>query len=398
MKHSDQVFEVAKWEFNRFYKFWDELKGFFIGLILFGGGALVGYWVFSSSEEDRSFHITENIWFEADSLQTPLQTWTLVPLSDTAKSRELVNSGDISGLVIVRSLDEVEFVVRQSQGWQESVREQFAEIRKVEKIASANLTVAEYDDIREGLAWRQVATQSDRESTRTATIIAIFPIGLMLMAVFLGFAYQFTAITGEKDSRTTEMMMSVISPQVWIDGKILGISGIGIVKVLMYGLMSLIAAAGLGFFLGSGDPFSFLSYIRLFDVAVFLVLALLGILMWNAFLAAIAATIDDPNTSQRSGMMMLPLVPVLLSAFALINPDSAALKVLGVFPLTSSTILPVRMVLTDVSVAEILVSILLLVATVWFFRRIAGKIFSYSILIYGKEPNLKEMIRWFKNA
>jgi ABC-2 type transport system permease protein len=39
---------------------------------------------------------------------------------------------------------------------------------------------------------------------------------------------------------------------------------------------------------------------------------ILGLLLWNAFFAAVAATLDDPNTSSRSSLVMLPTLPVVL--------------------------------------------------------------------------------------
>ena len=49
-------------------------------------------------------------------------------------------------------------------------------------------------------------------------------VGLMMLGVFTGIAYQFIVITGEKQLRVTEQVVSAITPQMWIDGKILGIS------------------------------------------------------------------------------------------------------------------------------------------------------------------------------
>ena len=45
-----------------------------------------------------------------------------------------------------------------------------------------------------------------------------------------------------------------------------------------------------------------------------------------------------------------------------------------------------------------MVALLALLATVWLFRRLAGKIFSAGVMMYGKEPGLKEMWRWFRQG
>ena len=55
---------------------------------------------------------------------------------------------------------------------------------------------------------------------RVAIIVVIV---LMLMTVFTGMSYIFVSITGEKQIRVTEQVVSAIPAQAWIDGKILGL-------------------------------------------------------------------------------------------------------------------------------------------------------------------------------
>lgn len=84
--------------------------------------------------------------------------------------------------------------------------------------------------------------------------------------------------------------------------------------------------------------------------------------MWFAFMAAIAATIDDPNASPRTIMMMIPTLPTMIAFGIVSRADSVAARVLGLF------------------------------------RRAAGKIFATGVLLYGKEPSLRETLRWAREA
>ncbi len=49
-------------------------------------------------------------------------------------------------------------------------------------------------------------------------------VGALVFSVFAGAGVLFTVITGEKTQRVTEAIVSAVSPQAWIDGKILGTS------------------------------------------------------------------------------------------------------------------------------------------------------------------------------
>jgi ABC-2 type transport system permease protein len=116
-------------------------------------------------------------------------------------------------------------------------------------------------------------------------------------------------------------------------------------------------------------------------------------------LAAFAATINDPNVSSRTTVLFLPLVPLIAGAIVTFKaPDSMLTRVLGLIPLTSPSALPVRIILTDVSIWEIALSLVVLFIATWSMRIVAGRIFRVGMLMYGKEPTLRELLRWMKEA
>ena len=110
--------------------------------------------------------------------------------------------------------------------------------------------------------------------------------------------------------------------------------------------------------------------------------------------AAFASTIDDPNTSARTSMMFLPFIPLAMTLSVLRDPDHIASRVLALFPLTSPSAMPIRVILSSPGVVEIAAAVVILVGTIWLFRRLAGRIFEIGMLMYGKEPTLREMWRW----
>jgi ABC-2 type transport system permease protein len=235
------------------------------------------------------------------------------------------------------------------------------------------------------------------DNSKNRLVLALFFAGLMILAVFLSFAYQFTAITGEKQLKITEQIVSAISPQVWMDGKILGITLMGISSMLTYSVLSIIG--GILFFQFMGMPISgILDYLYLPSIILYLPYALAGILIWNAILAAIASIITDPNNSGKTSLMMLPLVFVLASFLVTRDPDSGLSVFLSWFPLTSATSMPMRWAITEVSFWQLAGSFLVLVLTFYFLRKLAAKIFRVSILITGKEPTWSELYRLSKQS
>jgi ABC-2 type transport system permease protein len=130
----------------------------------------------------------------------------------------------------------------------------------------------------------------------------------------------------------------------------------------------------------------------------FLLLAVLGIFFWNCVFAAIAVTINDPNSSTRSSLMFLPVMFVGMGFPGLQRPDAPVMRALAVMPGTSPTVMTARLVLSDVAGWEGVTAVLLLVLTILVLRRIAGKVFAAGILMTGKELSWAEAWRALRRA
>jgi len=390
------VWSVAKWEFTRFFKWKNMVKGtlFFLGFGLIGG--MIGIWVASDSITVPNIAVHEYGDFDRDNFQSERFQFYDRTQDSMGLLTEELESGSLDGILTIASADSATIRMMSERGWLITLRQLLREQRTDLKLQEFNIDASVYAAIEEGMA---LHTEFDRgsESSSADRWLAGIAIFLVLMAVFMGFAYQFAAITGEKQQRITEQVISAINPQAWIDGKILGITGIGLTYVVYYAALGLFGMIALIHF--TGAPFGqALLLINPGLLALFLLLSLLGILMINSFFAGIAATIDDPNTSQKSALMMLPLYPVIFAFVAIFNPESTAIKILGMFPLTSYAILPARMVMAQVAWWEPVLALLLLAATAWLFRLWAGKIFAAGMMMYGKEPTLRELMYWLKRA
>ncbi|MDI6803393.1 MAG: ABC transporter permease [Bacteroidota bacterium] len=396
-KNIKLVYEVAKWEFNRWFKLKDQvitlLISAFISLLIFGGKALI---------EKFSDDKVELVIINSDLLPIKLSNESKIKLikkefTEIDKQKKLLAEKEISGILILNDIDNIELTVNKEPAWLGELQEVLTSARQQIKLKQSNISPEQLKNIFQQAQIKMNYTETKRErSSAGEKISAGIFIGLMLLGIFFGLSYQFVAITGEKQLRITEVIASAISPKTWIDGKILGLSLLSLVLLVTSALSTVVFIIVSSMF-GSGwyIPFSITN--PLLIVKLF-ILSISGFLLWNTFFSAIAATINDPNTSARSSLMMVPVVPVTIAFFAIGNPDSMAMKILSLFPLTSSPVLSARLVLTDVPFIEILLSLVLLIISIWYLRKAAGKIFSLSILMYGKEPSWKEISRWFKES
>jgi ABC-2 type transport system permease protein len=133
------------------------------------------------------------------------------------------------------------------------------------------------------------------------------------------------------------------------------------------------------------------------ELALLIAYGALGFAFWFTLLAAWFATINDAHSSARTNALLLPTVPVAAVVLGMSSPDSVMMKTLAIVPVTSMAVMPTRLVMTDVGAIEVAVSLgLLLAATMW-LRRAAARIYEVGMLMFGKEPSLREMLRWLRD-
>lgn len=398
MKNLRLVFEVARWEFGRFFKIKDIVATLLI--LAFMTGLLgVGVWFVQRSAAGKpKIAVINESALRLDSSPESEFEFSFAQAGEEAALRERVGRREIDGLLVIRGIDRGELLTNQGQLWVGQLQNLLSRARREARLAELKLTPGEFETV---VAPFEVAAgyheASGQPSSRVEKIYAGVFVALMILAVFACCQYQFTAITGEKHLRVTEQIISAISPQVWMDGKILGISAIGLSLIVIYGSFSLLTSLFV-WWLAGYDVTQLLPLANPSLTLLLLVLALLGILFWNCFFAAVAATVDDPNNSSRSVIMFLPFLPVTITVSGLTNPDSTVMKVLGMFPVTSPAALSARLVVTEVAAWEVCVAIGLLLGTIWLLRRAAAKIFRLAMLMYGKEPSLPELWRWLYEA
>ena len=392
MTHWKQVRLVAAWEFRRYFKWRDQ----FIGLLVFLGLGALSYGVGKLATGGRREMTVATSGF-ALSATPPATRLRFVPApADSAERTRQLDEGDLGGILTRRVDGSFDLLVKKDPRYLTELRGILTDVVRRERLTESGLRVSQLEAI---LAPPEVSvrfTDPGRQRAGLAErLIAAMFLGLVIMSVFTSMAYLLTGITGEKQLRVTESITAIIPPQAWIDGKILGIGAYSLATIanMVVGSILLVSAARLAW----DFPIPGI-IVRPGVVGILIVFSALAVAMWNAAFAAFASTIDDPNTSTRTSIMFLPFLPMAMSVPVLRDPDHIASRVLALFPLTSPSAMPLRVLLSNPGPVEVIVSVALLVGTVWLFRRLAGRIFEIGMLMYGKEPTMREMWRWARSG
>ena len=77
-------------------------------------------------------------------------------------------------------------------------------------------------------------------------------------------------------------------------------------------------------------------------------------------------------------------------------PDSTLARVASLIPFCSPLLMNLRISLTQVPASEILLSIVLMSITIVAILWVSARIYRVGILMYGKKPNLPEILRWLR--
>src|SRR5690606_2360754 len=307
--------------------------------------------------------------------------------------REEVEAGDREFALVIDGDGAGVLFARQDPGWRDDLERELTAVAMLRRLETFGLGVERLAAIQAPFALEvHEAAPRAGAGERAAAFIAL---ALTIFGLMGGVGYVFASVTGEKQNRLSEQVISAIPPQGWIDGKILGLAGVSIV-----GILNLVVSGLIFLFVGSrfwGMSLPLPETVGRIDLLFVAMLGIfMGFLFWFAFLAAVAAVVDDPHTSNRHQLLFLPMLSMVPALMAVNAPSAMWIRVLSIAPPTSGAVFPARLLVTEVPWWEVLLTLVLLGGAIWVIRRMAAKVFRLGMLMYGKEPTWGEIRRWLR--
>lgn len=213
---------------------------------------------------------------------------------------------------------------------------------------------------------------------------------IFLIAVFATSGYLLQAVVEEKENRTMELLVTTVSPNRLMAGKVMGIIVVGWTQLLVwFGLVLLLVLLG-SLFINLPDWIS----VSVEYLGLALVLFVPAFIMLAALMVAVGATLADVQEAQQvTSLFTLPLFIPFWFALTLINdPYGNLAVVLSLIPFTAPITLAIRSGFIVVPTWQIGLSlgmlILFAVVAVWF----AGRAFRLGMLRYGQRVNWREFV------
>ncbi|MEM8757703.1 MAG: ABC transporter permease [Planctomycetota bacterium] len=270
----------------------------------------------------------------------------------------------------------------------------------IDRIRTTRYEIAGYDEDELGRL-RTVRTERARELTADGgergtlgefrSFLGYGFMMLMLIPTFVGAQYLLTSTVEEKSSRVVEILLSAVSPMQLMTGKVLGQMFVGLVIMVLYGGLSIVALIRFGL----GDV---LTPLTLVSMLLFFVLAYFT---FASFMAAVGSAVNELREAQSLiGPVMVPLIiPYALGFIIADDPNSTFATIASFVP----PICPFMMMLRVASTEPpplwqiglgVTISAITCYVAVWF----AAKVFRVGLLMYGKPPNFRTLIKWVRLA
>jgi len=189
-------------------------------------------------------------------------------------------------------------------------------------------------------------------------------------------------------------------------GKVFGAGAVSFFQFLIWGvsarvLISLRApiARALGADAGAAQNIV-LPHIPFATLAVFMAFFLGGFLLYSAMFAAVGAMSSNEQEARQAQQPVTYLLMIsYLSIIGLTNdPSSTFAKTLSVVPFTSPIATPVRWSAGNMGAAELVISLAMLAIAIVGVTWVAARIYRVGILMTGKRPTMKELVRWVRTA
>src|ERR1051325_6843401 len=259
------------------------------------------------------------------------------------------------------------------------------------------------DDIEAALKPVDVETVSplgkNAPNPQTMFIATLSIVMVMYVTVLLYGVAVMRSILEEKTSRIMEVMLSTASSREMMAGKILGVGAVGLTQV---GIWAAAAGAYASYaVVVSGMLKNVKAAMNPTLLIYFVVFFLLGYVLYSTLCAAVGSMVNSEQEAQQ--MQFLVMMPMILAVIFITNifthPNSGIAVFGSMFPFTAPLVMFSRIAMQpETPPWQIGLSIALMVVTIYGMVWLCGRIYRVGILMYGKKPNLPEILKWIKYA
>lgn len=223
---------------------------------------------------------------------------------------------------------------------------------------------------------------------------------VLYMAVLIYGQLVAQSVATEKSSRAMELLITSANPKSLIFGKVIGTGVAGLAQITALLLWGVICVVVNKDYLADNEVLSMFTSISPSVVVYTVVFFILGFALYaflNGAMGSMASKLEDVGTLTMPVMFTFIVSFVITISFmSADNIDSVFINVLSYIPFTAPMAMFARICMGTASHLEALISIVILIISIYGVGRLAVAIYRIGILMYGKPPKFNEIVRALK--
>jgi len=412
-----KILAIAKWEFIEKVK----TKTFIISLIL-TPIIIIGFSIVPtllSTEEDtrtKAIGVFDRTGYYFDNVRDALAEFKLEdgqpnyivinlykekeePAENKASADRYITQKKIEGYLFINMPSPDSFVVEYRSGSIGNFRDlkRFEEvlnkIRIHKELLNSGIDPEMISSLQKNIKIEQIRIEeSGKEGKQDFLIVFfssfIFIILLMMMVIYSG-QMLVRSLIEEKSNKLIEVLISSCTPDELLTGKILGLSSLGLTQIFVWVLL------GLGLVGGAVVPPEMFE-----NILLILLFFVLGFVFYTTLFVGIGSIVTTEQEAQQitTYLSLTLMLPIVIAMPAIQNPDVLILRVFSYIPLTIPSVMLLRVNIAPVPVVDLLITISIMLISIFIMIKLSAKIFRIGILSYGGRPTIKEIISWIKSG
>ena len=210
---------------------------------------------------------------------------------------------------------------------------------------------------------------------------------ILFMTVFMSGQLLLRSVMEERTSRTIEILLSSVTPDEIMKGKIMGLGALGMFQMIFYLSIGLTVTHYKGW-----------ASIDLPQIPLFMIFFITGYLFYAAIFAAMGTFFTSEQEAQQSSgiISLVAILPMVFASYFITNPGSTFTIGLTYVPPLTPFMMIIRLGTGTVEINEIVFATVLMTFSCWLMLGVSGKIFRTAVLLYGKKITINEVVKWVR--
>ena len=226
---------------------------------------------------------------------------------------------------------------------------------------------------------------------------------LLYMTIFIYGLNVMSGVLEEKQTRVAEVVIASVSSTKLLLGKVIGVGAVGFTQLVLWMGMSVLMwtiRAPILAKMGAPQMSSGLPDITPATGLILLAFFVLGFMFYAGLFAAVGATVNSEQEAKQAQMpvVLLLVCSVMFVQNVLFTPDSALSRTLSLLPFTAPIVMPLRMTVAPVPALDIVMALVSVALGAVFTTWLASRIYRVGLLMYGKKPTMREVLKWVRQG